>query len=258
MAFNTDKNISHALWAQESVLRVTSIFRTLQGEGPLAGRPSVFIRFAGCNFGEKTFACQFCDTNFKVEGAKQHTADELLEEVRKIAQPTDWLVLTGGEPTVQPVGPMADLIDQLLERGIVEGVQFETNGSNSSMFEQLSTYCIEPMIVVSPKAINGNYADFTGKNILDLAHCLKFVVDADPASPHHTVPQWAHVAPCAVYISPITVYKRAPDTEVASIWDATLVDAQATQRNYEYAAAYVLNNPGFILSLQTHLFTAIP
>lgn len=38
---------------------VVDIFNTIQGEGPHAGLPAIFIRFGGCNL-----ACSFCDTEF--------------------------------------------------------------------------------------------------------------------------------------------------------------------------------------------------
>ena len=42
-------------------LFVTSMFFTLQGEGPYAGMPALFIRLAKCNL-----VCSFCDTFFIV------------------------------------------------------------------------------------------------------------------------------------------------------------------------------------------------
>ncbi|MFO1130065.1 MAG: 7-carboxy-7-deazaguanine synthase QueE [Rickettsiales bacterium] len=40
-------------------LGVVNIFNTIQGEGPYAGMPAIFIRLGGCNL-----ACSFCDTEF--------------------------------------------------------------------------------------------------------------------------------------------------------------------------------------------------
>jgi organic radical activating enzyme len=40
-------------------LFVTSMFFTLQGEGPYSGMPALFIRLAKCNLD-----CSFCDTFF--------------------------------------------------------------------------------------------------------------------------------------------------------------------------------------------------
>ena len=46
------------------------IFYTLQGEGAQAGRPAVFLRFAGCNLwsglerDRAAATCRFCDTDF--------------------------------------------------------------------------------------------------------------------------------------------------------------------------------------------------
>ena len=38
-------------------LEIEEIFYTIQGEGPLSGRPAVFIRLAGCSL-----SCLLCDT----------------------------------------------------------------------------------------------------------------------------------------------------------------------------------------------------
>lgn len=76
---------------------ISEIFHSLQGEGELAGVPSVFVRTSGCNL-----RCNWCDTpyaSWQPEG-KQMTVDEIVAEVRKY--PTRHAVLTGGEPMIAP------------------------------------------------------------------------------------------------------------------------------------------------------------
>lgn len=55
-------------------LYITSMFMTLQGEGPLRGEPAFFVRLAKCNL-----ACSFCDTYF--DGGDWFTFDELDAEI---------------------------------------------------------------------------------------------------------------------------------------------------------------------------------
>ena len=44
---------------EEAILRVSELFYSIQGEGPTLGKPSVFIRLAGCNL-----ECVWCDTKY--------------------------------------------------------------------------------------------------------------------------------------------------------------------------------------------------
>ena len=71
---------------------VREMYYTLQGEGAQAGRPAVFLRFAGCNLwsGREEHradaVCRFCDTEFVGTGGpgggKFETAQELAVAVR--------------------------------------------------------------------------------------------------------------------------------------------------------------------------------
>ena len=72
--------------------RVNDIFYSLQGEGRNTGRAAVFIRFAGCNM-----KCSFCDTEFN--SFTEMTADEIVKAIAD--HPARFVVLTGGEPTLQ-------------------------------------------------------------------------------------------------------------------------------------------------------------
>ena len=74
---------------------ISEIFYSLQGEGELAGMPSVFVRTSGCNL-----RCNWCDTPYASwlpEGRPMNTG-EILAEVRK--HQAKHVVLTGGEPMV--------------------------------------------------------------------------------------------------------------------------------------------------------------
>lgn len=95
--------------------RVNEIFYSLQGEGHNTGRAAVFVRFAGCNL-----RCPFCDTDFS--DYREMTADEIIREIS--AFPARFVVLTGGEPSLQVT---AQFVDQLHETGFE--VAIETNGT---------------------------------------------------------------------------------------------------------------------------------
>lgn len=77
-------------------VRVQERFVSLQGEGPLVGMPSSFIRLSGCNL-----RCAWCDspqTSWSPQGSRQ-TLDELVDWCRGGPR---HVVLTGGEPLVEP------------------------------------------------------------------------------------------------------------------------------------------------------------
>ena len=74
-------------------MKISEIFYSIQGEGILAGVPSVFIRFSGCNL-----RCVWCDTpysSWQPEG-EDITLDSVLQRVRE--QNAKHVVITGGEP----------------------------------------------------------------------------------------------------------------------------------------------------------------
>ena len=137
-------------------LHLQEIFYSIQGEGPYAGVPAVFIRLAGCNL-----ACYFCDTEFESGMTERTPIQNILEQALETrmravlgyyAPGPRLVVLTGGEPMRQEIGP---LIKRLLEAG-VQTVQIETAGtlwldSLESYFDQRSINYGRVKIICSPK-----------------------------------------------------------------------------------------------------------
>src|SRR4030042_1026712 len=141
---------------QDGELWVQEISRTIQGEGPLAGRPAVFIRLSGCNL-----ACKFCDTEFE-SGRMLHWR-HVVQEAASLAPgggPEALFVITGGEPFRQDIREMVDYL--ITYYG---DVQIETAGTL-----WLNALHPEAQIVVSPK---------TGKlnqEIINRAKYYKYII----------------------------------------------------------------------------------
>ena len=76
-------------------MRVNEIFYSLQGEGFLAGVPSVFVRLAGC-----PLRCKWCDTKYAWDqkAGQDYTIAEIVQTVQQ--WPCKFIVITGGEPMI--------------------------------------------------------------------------------------------------------------------------------------------------------------
>jgi 7-carboxy-7-deazaguanine synthase len=257
--------------APENTLFVTSMFFTLQGEGPYAGLPALFIRLAKCNL-----TCSFCDTFFddgewmtyqQINARAYHTMceywnnrGELVPEwvlpkgsISGMSYPNVVLVITGGEPMLQ-----ANLGKYLSTQGLRwKAMQIETNGTIDQTLPTSVT------VVCSPKCSEKNgvatkYLE-PSKFILERADCLKFVISSDKTSPYSEVPEWAHEwkrnnPSKEIYCSPMNVYNTFPQKikllragkevitmeerstvdEVISFWEKDLLDLAANQANHEY------------------------
>jgi len=101
-------------------MRIAEIFHSIQGEGLLAGVPSVFVRTSGCNL-----RCDWCDTPYASWNPKG-TEISVLEIVNKISEwKCNHIVLTGGEPMIAPDLP--ELATVLKKHG--KHITIETAGT---------------------------------------------------------------------------------------------------------------------------------
>ena len=99
------------------MLKITEIYRSIQGESTWSGLPCTFVRLTGCNL-----RCSWCDTEYGFYGGKKMSLDEVFQEIEKLNCPL--VELTGGEPLLQP--KVALLADRLLDAGY--DVLVETGG----------------------------------------------------------------------------------------------------------------------------------
>lgn len=99
-------------------LKITEIFRSLQGEGDAVGFPTVFVRLTGC-----PLRCQYCDTAYAFTGGHWMTLDAIVEQVQDLH--AAHVCVTGGEPLAQR--NCLSLLTRLCDAGY--RVSLETSGA---------------------------------------------------------------------------------------------------------------------------------
>lgn len=114
-------------------MRIIEVFHSLQGEGPLTGVRTTFIRTARCNL-----RCVWCDTKYSFGPGRSRTVASLVSEVAR--NKTRHVCLTGGEPLLQQDAP--ELLKRLSSRGMTTVV--ETGGSLD-----ISPYLEIPAVILS-------------------------------------------------------------------------------------------------------------
>lgn len=205
---------------------IKECFYTLQGEGAQAGRPAVFLRFAGCNLwsgreeDRAKAVCNFCDTEFVGTdgdgGGKFATPEALAEWVasRWPGGGKPYVVCTGGEPLLQ----LDEAAIQALHAKGFE-VAVETNGTQPAP-AGLDWIC------VSPKA--------DAPVVLTQGHELKLVFPQPLAQPE----RFEHLQFEHFFLQPM--------------------DGLLKTRNTRAAIDYCLAHPRWRLSVQTHKVLGIP
>ena len=101
-------------------MRISEIFYSIQGEGILAGVPSVFVRTSGCNL-----RCTWCDTPYTSwnPDGEEVGFGPILENVRRNF--ARHVVITGGEPMIMP--DIVELTEKIKE--LNQHVTVETAGT---------------------------------------------------------------------------------------------------------------------------------
>lgn len=238
-------------------LAVQEIFYTIQGEGPQAGRPAVFIRLAGCNL-----ACSFCDTEFESNIHNLLSLDQIIKLVESFPH-SGLVVLTGGEPLRQNVVP---LCERLMLRN--HSVQIETAGTlwidgllplivddrYSGVAEPLQLVCSPKTPKISPM-------------VAEWCQHFKYVITAGLVSPDDGLPVGFTQGRALHGSIPIRQEHRVWRAPAgAEIWvspcdpggdDARLVHKEQWEANTAQAVHSAMRY-GYRLSLQIHKLVGLP
>jgi 7-carboxy-7-deazaguanine synthase len=124
-----------------TTILVSEIFKTIQGEGPVAGLSTIFVRTGGCDS-----CCLWCDSMHAVDVKyrkdwEELDADDVMRRILDLSAGFPLLVsLSGGNPALQPLEPLIDL-------GRAHGYSFalETQGTIAkSWFKKLDHLILSP------------------------------------------------------------------------------------------------------------------
>src|ERR1700691_2848420 len=101
-------------------MQVTEIYKSLQGESTHAGLPCVFVRLTGCNL-----RCSWCDSEYTFKGGVKMSAENVMNEVRRLGPDGGLVEITGGEPMLQE-RELVPFMQRLIDEGY--RVLLETSG----------------------------------------------------------------------------------------------------------------------------------
>lgn len=198
--------------------KINEIFYSLQGEGHHTGYPSVFIRFSGCNL-----QCPFCDTRHN-EGIAM-TDTDIVHAVNLYR--ADWVILTGGEPSLCID---ADFI-RLLHQATGKKIAIETNGTHP-LPEGIDWVTVSPKTgiqdMIGNPSIKVDRADEI--KVVDVGQDLDAYLDL-PCRSKKTL---MYLQPCYV------------------------ADPKTRESNTLRTVRRVLQDPRWTLSLQIHRYLGIP
>ena len=156
---------------------INEIFYSLQGEGFLAGVPSVFVRLAGC-----PLRCRWCDTKYAwaEDAGQDRTIAEIVEAVCKCH--CKFVVITGGEPMIN--SDLPQLVQEL--KAADKHITIETAGIAFIPDLACDLMSISPKLSNSAPTAEDRSQKFLRLDIAVLRELidnykyqLKFVVDSE-------------------------------------------------------------------------------
>lgn len=186
-----------------SLLRITEIFYSLQGEADTVGIPTVFIRLTGC-----PLRCTYCDTAYAFQGGKTKKIDDVLNEVERYR--TRFVTVTGGEPLAQKNCLL--LLKRLCDKNY--RVSLETSGALD--LKGVDPRVIKIMDLKTPSSNELERNRFSNLEFLSLQDQLKFVIGDrnDYNWANEIIQKYQLLERCQLLFSPS--YQKLPATELAN------------------------------------------
>tara|TARA_B100000214_G_scaffold119365_1_gene84383 strand:- start:2247 stop:2852 length:606 start_codon:yes stop_codon:yes gene_type:complete len=99
---------------------VMESFYSIQGEGAHSGRPSYFIRLAGCDVN-----CNWCDVkdSWEINENQYKSVSQIINEINKYS--AEIVIITGGEPLMHNLTDLTLAIKKINKR-----IHIETSGTH--------------------------------------------------------------------------------------------------------------------------------
>ena len=184
-------------------IRISEIFKSIQGEGKYAGYPMLFIRTYGC-----TRHCSFCDTFYAVEGNKykEMTINQLIRKIDNYKGL--YICWTGGEPLL-----WRKQIKEIIKKTLNKNHHIETNG-DLLIKEDLEVF---DYLAISPKDLKTikklkERITFTSYESKNWEWDIKIVTDLEK------IGRWG--LRYATILMPLTVYKPRKDLQIQrKVWN---------------------------------------
>ncbi|PTK86662.1 7-carboxy-7-deazaguanine synthase QueE [Staphylococcus haemolyticus] len=150
---------------------------TIQGEGRVIGRKTMFVRTAGCDY-----RCSWCDSAFTWDGSAKEdiqlmTAEEIYNQLKKIGgDHFDHVTISGGNPAL--IKGIQDLVDLFEEKQIYSAL--ETQGSKfQPWMRQINDLTISPKPPSSNMKPNIDILDSVIEQCIESTLNLKVVIFDD-------------------------------------------------------------------------------
>ena len=200
---------------QQSQLKISEIFHSIQGESTLMGFPTVFIRLTGC-----PLRCHWCDTQYSFSGGEWLTVNEILDQIKTYGTP--YVCVTGGEPLAQK--RCIKLLDTLIAHGF--NVSLETSGAIS--IANVNDKVITVMDLKAPGSGEEQSNLYENINYLDSKDQIKLVLKnrTDYHWSQEIIKRYNLIDKCEILLSPVANELKPADLAQWILDDRLLVRMQ--------------------------------